>query len=922
MKRLSVVVLCLSLATGFARAEDWTYWRGPFMDGTSIETGLPDSWDPEGGEGSNLLWKKPELAGRSTPVVMNGRLYTITRTDIETPREAELIVCVDAETGEKIWDSRLNFFLCEVPDTRAGWSNIVADPETGYIYVLGVNDYFQCMDGETGEVKWAHSLSEEFGMINTYGGRTNRPIIHKSDVIISGVMVNWGANAPPNHRFLAFDKRVGAPVWFTGTRNNPYDTTYSSPVIGVVGGQSVLVQGGGDGAVHCFQVGTGVKLWTYNVSKHGLNATPLLVGDRVYCGHSEENLDTTAMGAVFCIDALTGEEIWKTNEIMVGRTAPVMIDGRLYVIDDRCKLFVLNPDTGEIIGERRGLGTVMESCPIYVDGKLYVSESNGRFWILRPTADGAEDVFSLRLRNHDLEGSPIVANGRIYIPSSEALYCIGHAEHTGQDGVPPEIRQEISRMEDPSPGHIMIAPCEVLMRPGMELQLQVRAYNSHGQYLSLVDFGDVEFTVTGPGEVTPAGKYLAPADQADQAAVTLAAKYGELTATCRIRIVPDLPWSYDFDNGDIPITWVGIRYRHVVMDYDLMTALAAENPLMRDLYMYIRTGFVNGRGATELVYNDSTAAEEWKKLLTFLSLDTEELKPRNLEQAMAALDPALQRLKDERVIAGWEWSTWDRDLGGGMTRSEPSLKVLQGERGIEGNGVMVKVTTIPLGSRSQGWMGHTDLSGYTIQSDVLAFSRDNQLPGIGLQAQRYRLELLGASQKMQISTWLPQVNTHVAGNIPFDLQPDVWYTVKFQASIENGESILRGKAWVRGEEEPADWMLEVHDPAPNLEGSPGLAGDAKVAEIVYDNLSIYPNPPAADATSAPESESTEETGSTTTEEGSNNAETPAEASETESETTEESPEAETPESEPADGETTEAESPGAETPVQEGETEP
>jgi outer membrane protein assembly factor BamB len=890
MKRASlwaVLTYCLLLGVDQSQAEDWTYWRGPFMDGASIETGLPDSWDPDGGEGSNLIWKSPELAGRSTPVVMNGKLYTITRTDIETPREAELVVCVDATTGEKIWESRLNFFLCEVPDTRAGWSNIVADPETGYVYVLGVNDYFQCMDGTTGRVIWSRSLSEEFGMVNTYGGRTNRPIVHKSNVIISGIMVNWGTNAPPNHRFVAFDKTNGAPVWFTGTTNNPFDTTYSSPVIGVVGGQSVLVQGAGDGAVHCFQVGTGVKLWTYNVSKHGLNATPLLVGDRVYCGHSEENLDSTAMGAVFCLDAATGAEIWKTDEIMVGRTAPLLIDGRLYVIDDRCKIFVLNSETGEILGERGGLGTVMEACPIYADGKLFVSESNGRFWILSPTADGAEDVFSLRLRNHDLEGSPIVANGRVYIPSSEALYCIGHAEHTGQDAVPPEVRQEISRAEDPNPSHLLLAPCEVLMRPGQTLDYQVRAYNSHGQYLNLVDFDQVEFTVTGPGAVSAGGQYECPAELADQAAVTVTAKFGELTATSRIRVVPDLPWSYDFDNGEIPITWIGLRYRHVVMDYDLITTLTAENPLTKDLYMYIRTGFVNGRGATELTYNNSTPAEEWKKLLGFLGLDTEELKPRNLEQAQAALDPSLQRLKDERVIAGWEWSTWDRDLGGGMMQAEPSLKVLQGERGVEGNGVMVKITTIPLGTRSQGWMGHTDLSGYTIEADVMAYVRNNQLPGIGLQAQRYRIELLGASQKMQISTWLPQINTHVAGSAPFNLMPDTWYTLKFQTSMEGGEAVLRGKAWVRGEEEPAEWLVEVRDPAPNIEGSPGLAGDAKVAEIFYDNLRVYPNPETAPET--PATETTPE--STATEPDSTTSETEETTSETES-----TPDAETPES--------------------------
>ncbi|MBT7256531.1 MAG: hypothetical protein HN882_16130, partial [Planctomycetaceae bacterium] len=51
---------------------DWTFWRGPAYNGTSPETGLIDDWDPAGGEGSNVSWKRTDIGGRSTPVVMNG----------------------------------------------------------------------------------------------------------------------------------------------------------------------------------------------------------------------------------------------------------------------------------------------------------------------------------------------------------------------------------------------------------------------------------------------------------------------------------------------------------------------------------------------------------------------------------------------------------------------------------------------------------------------------------------------------------------------------------------------------------------------------------------------------------------------------------------------------------------------------------
>ena len=68
----SLFVLTM-LATSAAVAGDWTYWRGPRFDGTAQANGLPDTWDYKGGEGSNVLWKREDIGGPCTPIVMNGR---------------------------------------------------------------------------------------------------------------------------------------------------------------------------------------------------------------------------------------------------------------------------------------------------------------------------------------------------------------------------------------------------------------------------------------------------------------------------------------------------------------------------------------------------------------------------------------------------------------------------------------------------------------------------------------------------------------------------------------------------------------------------------------------------------------------------------------------------------------------------------
>ena len=71
-----LIGICTALI-GFndALASDWPSWRGPNQTGSSSQTGLISSWSLEG---DNLLWKA-DFIGRSTPIVLNNRVYVIGR---------------------------------------------------------------------------------------------------------------------------------------------------------------------------------------------------------------------------------------------------------------------------------------------------------------------------------------------------------------------------------------------------------------------------------------------------------------------------------------------------------------------------------------------------------------------------------------------------------------------------------------------------------------------------------------------------------------------------------------------------------------------------------------------------------------------------------------------------------------------------
>lgn len=732
----------LALGTILSAAEDpldWPYWRGPEGNSISREKGLPDTINPEGGEGSNLSWKKTEAAGRSTPIVMNGKLYTLCRDNPGTALEREKVICLDAATGDILWENKFNVWSSSVPDTRVGWSNVVGDPATGNVYALGVCGLFQCLDGATGKALWALPLHERLGLVSTYGGRTNMPIVVDDLVILGSVIVGWGDMAVPAHRLVAFDKLTGEIAWYVSTRLRPEDTIYSGPTVAVFNGQKVVLTGSGDGWLYAFQPQTGKLVWEYQLSRRGLNLSPTVDGDVVYMGHNEENPTGTLMGAVAAVKGtLFGNispteeddkgEIWREPGLGMGKSSILKVGDRLYCCDDGGKLFVLDAETGEPIGEKVNLGTINHASPIYADGKIYHLEKS-RWFIL--TLDEEEGVLQPKRggKNNGMFepgvecwASPIVSHGRLYIQTTGALYCFeDKSKEKGADERPP-VPPVTPTKEDTKIAQIQVFPCEVLMRPGETQKFTVKAFNARGQFLQEES---TKLTVLGPGKITPAGEFTAEKD-AGHAAAYVQATVGSAKAQARIRIVPPLPWKFDFEGlKDPPLTWVGVRYRHVLRKVD-----------------------------------DSAA--------------------------------------------------------------------------------LVKITTIPKGTRSRLSMGQSDLHDYTIQSDFKASVQDNKLPDLGLIAQGYTFFVEGQIKRMQIQSWQAHDRRSFVAQ-PFTLKPNTWYTLKLRAENSEGKAVLRAKIWQRSDKEPADWTLELIDPQPNTAGSPGMYGDATNAEVAIDNVLVTPN---------------------------------------------------------------------------------
>ena len=157
-----------------------------------------------------------------------------------------------------------------------------------------------------------------------------------------------------------------------------------------------------------------------------------------------------------------------------------------------------------------------------------------------------------------------------------------------------------------------------------------------------------------------------------------------------------------------------------------------------------------------------------------------------------------------------------------------------------GNKVLTKLTTgSSLLSRARAYMGPSDWSNYTVESDVLATTKRRQQGDAGVIAQRYVLTLYGNSQMLHLEPWQPE--TARTKTVAFAWKPDTWYRLKLQVdNLPDGKTRARGKAWAVGEAEPAAWMVERIDPIPNRQGAPGVFGNG-LAELYFDNIKVYAN---------------------------------------------------------------------------------
>jgi outer membrane protein assembly factor BamB len=412
------VGLCLLWTVGLlavtgqsARAEPWPRFRGPHGTGIASDKEIPLKWSDQDG----IRWKvRIPGVGHSSPIVWGNRLFL--QSASEDARERSLL-CLDAGTGKILWTRTVvGTNNMKHPKNTLASSTPATDGERVYVVFWdGAKLLLHAYDFE-GNLVWDRDL----GLFNTTP-KTDRHGAGNSPVVYGGKVI-YANDQTGTAELLAFHAKTGKSAWQATRR--AFRACYSTPFLLEKPGQPPELIVSSTAGVTSYDVQTGKANWdwTWTFDKLPLRTvgSPLYTDGLIIANSGDGGGDRHTV-AVKTGGTGLGWEIKRTLPYV-----PTMLtwDKHLYYVNDKGFAGCMVAATGETVWTERLGGDVMAS-PILIDGKIYAIDEEGRVFVY-----AAAPVFKLLARTpmgEPVMATPAVADNRLYIRGHSHLYCIGKA---------------------------------------------------------------------------------------------------------------------------------------------------------------------------------------------------------------------------------------------------------------------------------------------------------------------------------------------------------------------------------------------------------------------------------------------------------------------------------------------------------------
>ncbi|MYF99236.1 PQQ-like beta-propeller repeat protein [Candidatus Poribacteria bacterium] len=450
MKNISITILYLFLFVIFmlfnplhahdvVQQQNWNQFRGPNGDGTTTASNLPIEF----GEKKNLRWKTPiHDKGYSSPVVWEKQIWLTTAR----VNGSELFaVCVDLDSGDITHDIKV--FDVENPQLEYPDINSHASPtpivEAGRVYVHYGTYGTACLDTKTGDILWERRNLNCDHRVRP----ASSPIIDGDTLFLTydGVDVQFVA---------ALNKMTGDTIWIEHRnvdtdfgeilkakgitdiekikREKPNDNrkSYATPTIITYQGKKQLISPAAE-VTFSYDTKTGDELWRVRHEELGWNVAcrPIFAHNLVYFTTGiEKNLlavDPSGTG-----DVTDTHIVWRMRKGAPEIPSPLIVDDLVFVVSEGGVVSCVDAKSGDTIWKGRIRGKYWAS-PLYANGNIYFFNIDGIVSVI----SAGRELKILARNKFDTEfiASGAVAGNKLILRSLTHLYCIENMQEPKQN---------------------------------------------------------------------------------------------------------------------------------------------------------------------------------------------------------------------------------------------------------------------------------------------------------------------------------------------------------------------------------------------------------------------------------------------------------------------------------------------------------
>lgn len=392
------VISAIAISNPHVIAET-TSW--PIAHANNHMTGATDS----GPMGNNIkqLWQYSVMPPIITsPIMAEGKLYfsSCARYAKDDKYNIASLVCLDAETGAKIWENKLN-----------GWGLPFGSPsyEGGNIFIGTTShvkeadektfkdQYMYCLDAKTGKEKWSFCTE---GPVITGATPQNGSLyfsvftykqsfeLFKLEIatgrrlwsqILPDFVASDSITADDDMIFFtcgdgmvyAIETLKGKILWKT-----KITSTQKLLSCVIVDGNN-LYAGSYDNNLYCLERKTGVVKWKFD-ARFPIMCTPALSENKlVFATFDEEKFKQGEYGRskLICVNT-DGKKLWETDAEFGSQSSPSISNGKIYAYYGSGNLAVLNLKDGSSIYKEK-INTLSTCSPAIAEGKVAFVDWDG-----------------------------------------------------------------------------------------------------------------------------------------------------------------------------------------------------------------------------------------------------------------------------------------------------------------------------------------------------------------------------------------------------------------------------------------------------------------------------------------------------------------------------------------------------------------